>query len=93
LTTFSKEILPDNRHIKLVQTLSLLWEDERNRRRQVGMPESQPSQPAATQFLRENVQQDEIEQAMIKRAEELMQEEELIIASQVSNLYMILTHK
>lgn len=67
-----------------MQTLSLLWEEERNRRRQIGM-DSQPSQPVATQFIREPFGTDEIEQAMIKRIEEIKRHGEIepIVASQV----------
>jgi hypothetical protein len=83
-----ERITPHNKNANLVQSLQLLWEDERNRRKQVGL-DSQPSQPPATQFIREQQSQDEIERAMFKRVEEL--QEELVIASQVRILFSFLT--
>ncbi|KAL0491986.1 DNA polymerase zeta catalytic subunit [Acrasis kona] len=77
-------IKPDNTDVKLVQTLSLLWEDERNRRRSRGVS-SQPSQAAFTQLPRTTADADEIEIAMMKRVEQI-HDAEFVVASQDPNV-------
>lgn len=76
----NEPIQTDNHHVSLVQSLSVIWEEERSRRKTMGIPShmtsATPSQPRSSPIITE------IQNAMISRLSEIVREEEAITSTE-----------